>query len=874
MIANNSLRTIFRLAGRQLRRRPFQSIFFIIGVAIGVAMIVAIDLANGSAQRAFELAAETVTGRATHQIIGGPSRLDQTLYTQIRRDLGFRMSAPVVQDYVIAEELDAQPMQVLGVDVFSESPFRSYLGSGEENNNPRPNYLADWMARPNTVLLGVNVAERYGLTTGDTITTKVGSRTQPLTIVGLLEPSDDLSRRALDGLLLTDIATAQEIFDRIDRLDRIDLILPKGDAAAPILEEISAILPPSAWIEPSAASQGTVNEMTAAFNLNLTALSLLALLVGMFLIYNTVTFSVVQRRAVIGSLRALGMTRREIFGIILLEAALLGLIGTLIGLGLGILLGRGTVQLVTQTINDLFFVVTVREMDIPLFTLLKGLVVGICAAILAALVPAYEATSVAPAGALQRSNVEARTRELLPWISSGAVIVLIIGTLLLIPNWHLLFAFAGLFGIILGSALLAPLFTLGLMQAVQQLMNRFGGVIERMAPRYIIRSLSRTSVAIAALMVAISVIIGVGIMIGSFRLTVVEWLDEILQADIFISPPTMQGNQVLNTLDASLVEELATFPGVTNIATTRGVDVAAFLDTALDEASPDNPIIENVTTLRLAVLDQDIAGEKRRYRNSVGDWQATWEAAEAGGIILNDPMAYRYKLDVGDEIRLQTDQGIQTFPIVGVAVSFDANPGVLLADTVYRRLWDDKALSAIALFIDPALDLEDTVADIRASLAGKNELLVRSNRSTRQNAIEIFDRTFSITIALQMLATLVAFIGILSTLMSLQLERQREIGVLRSTGMTRRQLWRLSLWETGLIGTAAGLFAIPTGFALAIVLIYIINLRSFGWTLQMTLRPSEFIQALVVAIIAALLAGLYPAWRMGRMAPADGLRSE
>jgi len=379
-------------------------------------------------------------------------------------------------------------------------------------------------------------------------------------------------------------------------------------------------------------------------------------------------------------------------------------------------------------------------------------------------------------------------------------------------------------------------------------MNRFGGVIERMAPRYIIRSLSRTSVAIAALMVAISVIIGVGIMIGSFRLTVVEWLDEILQADIFISPPTMQGNQVLNTLDASLAEELATFPGVTNIATTRGVDVAAFLDTALDEASPDNPIIENVTTLRLAVLDQDIAGEKRRYRNSVGDWQATWEAAEAGGIILNDPMAYRYKLDVGDEIRLQTDQGIQTFPIVGVAVSFDANPGVLLADTVYRRLWDDKALSAIALFIDPALDLEDTVADIRASLAGKNELLVRSNRS--------------------------AFIGILSTLMSLQLERQREIGVLRSTGMTRRQLWRLSLWETGLIGTAAGLFAIPTGFALAIVLIYIINLRSFGWTLQMTLRPSEFIQALVVAIIAALLAGLYPAWRMGRMAPADGLRSE
>jgi len=205
------------------------------------------------------------------------------------------------------------------------------------------------------------------------------------------------------------------------------------------------------------------------------------------------------------------MTRREIFGIILLEAAFLGLIGTLIGLGLGIILGRGTVQLVSQTINDLFFVVTVREMDIPYWTLIKGLVIGIGAALTGAIMPAYEATSVVPAGALQRSNVEARTRQVLPWITIGAVIILILGTLLLIPNWHLLFAFTGLFCIILGSALLAPLFTLGLMQGVQQVMDRLGGVIERMAPRYIIRSLSRTSVAVAALMVSVSVIIGVGV---------------------------------------------------------------------------------------------------------------------------------------------------------------------------------------------------------------------------------------------------------------------------------------------------------------------------------------------------------------------------
>ncbi len=174
----------------------------------------------------------------------------------------------------------------------------------------------------------------------------------------------------------------------------------------------------------------------------------------------------------------------------------------------------------------------------------------------------------------------------------------------------------------------------------------------------------------------------------------------------------------------------------------------------------------------------------------------------------------------------------------------------------------------------PGVDVDAKVNEIRAAYAGQQELLVSSNRGLRQNALAVFDRTFSITVALQLLATVVAFIGILSTLMSLQMERMREIGVLRSTGMTRRQLWRLSLLETGLVGSTAGLLAMPTGFVLALILIYIINLRSFGWTLEMRLQPMEFIQAFAVALGAALLAGLYPAWKMGQIQPADALRSE
>ena len=209
-----------------------------------------------------------------------------------------------------------------------------------------------------------------------------------------------------------------------------------------------------------------------------------------------------------------------------------------------------------------------------------------------------------------------------------------------------------------------------------------------------------------------------------------------------------------------------------------------------------------------------------------------------------------------------------------MAVDFDVRPVVTLYDPIYRQFWDDSAISAIALFVAPGVDVEEKVNEIRATFGSEQSLLVRSNRGTRQGALEVFDRTFAITVALQLLATLVAFIGILSTLMSLQLERSREIGVLRATGMTRRQLWRLSMLETGLIGSSAGLIAMPMGLALAIILIYIINLRSFGWTLEMQMQPGEFGQAFLVALGAALLAGIYPAWRMGQMQPAVAVRSE
>ena len=226
-----SAKSVIRLAWRHVRYRPLQSLFFVVGVAVGVAMIVAIDLANGSAARAFQLGTETVAGRATHQIVGGPSGLDQTLYTDLRRKLGFRSSAPVVEQYVIVDQLDAQPMRLLGVDPFAEAPFRSYLGSATAPAGA-PGLVTDLLVQPDSVLLSQDMADRYGLDAGDALQLRLGTERATVTIAGLLVPADELSQRALAGLLIADIAVAQEVLNQTGRLSRIDLLIPEGAEGA------------------------------------------------------------------------------------------------------------------------------------------------------------------------------------------------------------------------------------------------------------------------------------------------------------------------------------------------------------------------------------------------------------------------------------------------------------------------------------------------------------------------------------------------------------------------------------------------------------------------------------------------------------------
>ena len=858
-------RVLWRASLRYLLRHPWQMGLSFVGVALGVAVVVAIDLANASAQRAFLLSTDSVVGRATHQIVGGSRGIPEDIFRAVRIEAGVRLAAPVVEGDVVTPDYPGRTFRVLGVDPFAEAPFRPYLAG---LNSRGQTALVSFLTRPATAIMSYGTGRELGLglagdpaTQGqaDQLTVRAGGVRQRLSIIALLEPADALSRRALDSLLVTDIATAQELLSLTGRLSRIDLIMPAGPLGQAELAKIRAVLPPGAEVRSAAARSQSVAQMTRAFSLNLSALSLLALIVGMFLIYNTMTFSVVQRRGLIGALRVVGVTRREIFSLIVAEAALLGLLGTAAGLLLGVALAQGLVRLVTQTITDLYFVVSVRELTISGLGLLKGLGLGLGASLVAALAPALEATATQPRAVLNRSTLEARSQRVVPWAAVAGVCLVLIGAgLLLLPSRDLILSFGGLFTIFLGCVLVTPVAVVGLLRAIQLLVGTRTDIVGRLCIRSVLASLSRTAVAIAALMVAVSVTVGVGIMIESFRQTVAYWLESALQADIYVAPPSLVSRWNEGTLDPAVVARLSAAPGVEAVSTYRRVSVE----------SPSGRV-------QLVALQLDV-GRYASYRFVEGRPEAVWAAFETERtVIVSEPYAYHHRLRVGAAVRLRTDRGVQDFRVAGIFADYGSDRGlVMMSRRTYEQFWHDRGVSSLGLWLSPDRDGAAMLASLRRLVGSVQEVELRSNRSLRQASLEIFDRTFTITSVLHLLTTAVAFIGVLSALMALQLERERELGVLRATGFTPRQVWSLVTAQTGLMGLLAGLLALPVGLMLASVLVFVINRRSFGWTLELEIIPGLLVQAVLLAVLAALLAGMYPAFRMSRTSPALALREE
>lgn len=835
---------------RYLIKHPWQFGLSVLGIAMGVAIVVSIDIANHSSAKAFDLSMNAVAGKATHQIIGTSEGIPDSFYTYLRIEKRIKNIAPVIETYVSIPDSNKKVFKLLGIDVFAERPFRDYLANTAASIDGK---LKDFLTKPGAVILSSESLSALNKNINDSVSILINGKEKELSIIGLIT-EDEQNKSALENLLISDIATAQELTERFGVIDYIDVIVNN-----PAEEEtLKSILPEGFQLQKSGSRSQTAEQMLEAFNINLTSLSLLALIVGLFLIYNTMTFSVVQRKVLIGTLRSLGVTSKEVSKIIIRESLIIGVIGTVFGFILAYFISKFLIVFISQTINDLYYVVSVREIFISPFIILKGAALGIIATILSAIKPAKEASMVHPPSAMMRSEQEYSLIRKIPAMSIVALLFIIIGAVVLyIPSKNIWLSYFGILPIIIGFALSTPLIIVLVEKIFSPIFKSVFGITGKIASRSIRQNISRTYIAIAALALAVAATVGVGTMISSFRSTVINWLEARLNADIFISAPSLISRRNDAVLSEEVLNKIKSLNEVKDINFYREIDLIQGDKKYLLIASGLSP--------------RSYSG----FQFKEGNPNQVWQQFEKGELLLSEPFAYKHDLDVGSTLELKTDYGVRNFRIAGIYYDYASDQGlVTIHYDHFKKYWNTKGVSGISVFVDEGSSIDDVKDKIQSLETEGQQLFVRTYKFLRDSSIEIFDRTFLIAQVLQILAVIVAFIGILSSLMSLQLERKRELGILRANGLLPGQLFKIVNLQTLLMGLTAGVLALPLGNILAAILVFIINKRSFGWTMQFEIIPSIMIEAILLSILAAVLAGIYPGYRMSKSSPANALREE
>jgi len=855
-------------------QRPFRVLLSIVGVALGVLASVAIGAANIQVLRSFEQAVTTVAGPATLEIAGRDLGVDESVITAVRVVEGVVSAAPVIEDAVVVaqgEQRD-QALQILGLDLLAEVGARGF-----QISRANADVALEALLAPDALYLGRQVAADLNLGVGSLVEVTVGGRLVRLRVVGLIH--NEAARYSLwDRLAIMDIAAAQLLFQSIGRLDRIELETTPGRPLDDMIVSVRAVLPPHLVVQRPAQRTKQVENMVRAFQLNLMVLSWVGLLVGMFLIYNTMAFAVAQRRREIGIYRALGMTERRVAGLFLLEAGLLGLLGGLLGGLGGVWLGRGLVSLVSRTISDLYAPVSsgglILSMDLLTFVAVaKGVLLGTVVSMVGALGPSVEAGRTVTVRALAPGDYESTHQlraGLFGWISLLLLVLAGLCSLMGPVGGLPLFGYLATVCLLGALSCLAPLCikALGMRRSRKESETMaLGGSLRLIAADQAARHPGRNAVTVSALMVGLSIMIGVAVMVRSFRDTVEVWVNETVMADLIVAPQSwLQGKQIVQAsraLPGNWRATLAAIDGIAAVDTYRDVHVEA----------EGQPVALVSRDLRLHAL-------RSRYLMVHGDSTAVLlRAAETGGVLLSEVLATRLRLREGSKVAITTQAGPVAVSVEGIFFDYATDGGKMVMDrTWYQRQWQDDRVTVFPIYLAAGADAEEVRQSIMAQVVELDGVtvppLVIRNHELRKEILDIFDRTFVLTYVLEAIAVLVAVLGIVNTLVMAVLEQRREFATLRAIGASTRQVERLVLWEAAYLGLIGAVLGVVGGLLLALVLIHVINKQSFGWTIQMTVPGGVILQAVALALTAALVAGYWPARWAARQPVVEGLREE
>ena len=846
-----------------LRTNRLRSLVTLISIGLGVAIYLAIDLANAAAIASFASNVNIVASKVNLQVLGFGNGFDERTLVRVEHLPGIVRADPVIEDSIVVGARAGDPfsgeiLRILGVDLLRPLP------EGAEERAQLPGAYVPRGAGPNAyaliagrgAIVSRRVVDRYRLHVGGPLDALADGRQIRLRVAAILPGA---LGNVDSSVVFVDIVTAQEMFGKVGLIDRIDCVVEPALVAS-TRAALERIAPRGTRIVEPATRTDEVRRLLRSFQVNLAAISYIALLVGAFLIYNTVAISVVQRRAEIGTLRALGATRRQIFTTFLMEGVLFGLAGSLLGLFLGALLARLSVAAVAHTVDTLYVGTHVDRVVYDPLLMLEAFLFGVAVAAASAIAPALEAGATAPAQAMRSRGFETRMWRLAAALALGGLFSLALASVLSrapAVDGLPLFGYAAAVCILLGSSLFVPLAVIAAAQLLQRLYG--GSPAALLAAANFGGTPRRNSIAVASLAIAVAMIVSVAVSINSLRSTVAVWVDQTLTADLFVRPLGISGAAYDARIPPEVPQRVRGLPGVAAVDTFRAVSVP-FRGSLVTLGTTDFRTIARRDWVRF-IRGTDVPALAR-----------TMPAANE--VVVSAPFAERSGLGTGDALVLETPSGFVSFRIAAIYDDYTNDAGAALVDErTFARLYHDDSVSAFSVYAKPGVDLNVLRTLVIRSVAPLR-ISVQTTRELRSFVFSIFDRTFTLTRALNLIVIAIAVMGVVSTLFALVLERRREIGVLRYLGLRTRDVRGMVLYEAALIGVLGGVIGIGGGTLLGLLLIFVIDRQSFGWPMQLYVPYSSLVESLLLVIAAALLAGLYPARVAARLRTADAVRSE
>ncbi len=843
----NSFVTLFvRLFLRPLLREPVRTALTVLAVALGVGVVIAIDLAGQAAAGSFHSSLESLTGKGD-LLISGTAGLNERLLGKLVRlphDVEF---SPRIEDFAsINGKGEALPF--IGLDLIGG-------GRGQKFGGGKAGGQSALFTEANPVWVG----RELRLQEGAHVHLLINDATSDFTVAGVLGSE---GQQAGENVIVADIGLAQRVTGKIRKLDSIDVQVPPGRPVEYWRELLRKQVPASVSVEPQGSRTDENRKMLAAFRWNLRVLSYIALVVGAFLIYNTISISVVRRRNEIGVMRALGATRGVILFGFVAEAGFFALAGSLFGLTIGRVMAIGAVKLIGNTVEALYVSSQPAPVELTVGVALTGIALGMCVSLASALAPALEASRVAPVEAMARgreeqtTKLQSRYRALLAaGMFAGSAVLSQLPPIYRQP----IFAYGAVVLLIAGTAAIVPELILMFVRLTHRMIERLLGVEAQLAARSLRASLGRTSVLTAALATAIAMTASVAIMVGSFRETLGVWMDNQLKADLYLRPAGYSAADQHPTMSPEIADRIERLPDVASVDRFRAYPISYEALPATLAGGESSRVGNSASTRFLPGEDQQSILRKL----PTGDYA-----------VISEPFANKHGVKIGGVLRLPLAGAIRSFKVLGIYYDYSTERGFIVLDrkTLLKYL-PDTAESNLAVYVKPGADVNAVRIGIDQIIAGRRVLVFR-NSSLRRAAIATFDRTFRITYALEAVAVLVAVMGIAGALLAMIIDRRREFALLRFLGASRPQVRKIILCEAGLLGLFANVIGVVLGTLLSLILIFVINKQSFGWTIQFHWPVALLLAVLTGVYGATVLAGLYPARTALRMNPIEVIHAE